>query len=294
MIELRGTTGVWSGELRYGDKGRAREAAAELEELGYAALWIPDVGGDLFEVVESLLSATSSATVATGILNLWMHTPEESAEVHARLTADHGDRLLYGIGVSHAMLIDMNEAGRYRKPLSAMATFLDGLDAAPVPVPRERRVLAALGPKMLQLAATRSGGVHPYNVTPEHTALAREAVGPEALVLPEQAVVLSDDAAEARELGRRHLAGYLGLPNNATTIRRLGFGDDDFADGGSDRMVDALVAWGDESAIRSSLDAHRAAGADHICIQVITDDKVDGFPLEQWRRLAPALNAGVT
>ena len=290
MIDLRGTTGIWSGELRYGDAARAREAAAELDELGYAALWVPDVGGKLFEVVEGLMAATTSTTIATGILNLWMHTPEESAATHARLTAAHGDRLLYGIGVSHAPLIDMKEAGRYRKPLAAMAAFLDGLDAAPTPVPRERRVLAALGPKMLQLAAERTAGVHPYNVTPEHTAEARTAVGPEGLVLPEQAVALATDPAQARALGRRHLAGYLPLPNYANNIRRLGFDDDDFADGGSDRMIDALVAWGDEGAIKARLDEHRAAGADHVCIQVLADDTVEGFPLEQWRRLAPVLN----
>jgi probable F420-dependent oxidoreductase len=158
----------------------------------------------VFDVVERLMSATNTATIATGILNLWMHSPEETAAAPARLTAAHGDRFLVGIGVSHAPLIDAQEPGRYRKPLGAMASFLDGLDAAPRPLPRSTRVLAALGPKMLELARARAAGVHPYNVTPEHTALARAALGPSGLVLPEQAVALTTDPGLGRKLGRDH------------------------------------------------------------------------------------------
>jgi probable F420-dependent oxidoreductase len=267
-----GGTGIWSGGLRYGDPGEAREAAAELDSLGYTAIWIPDVGGDLFDAIERLLGATSSMTVASGILNLWMHSPEETAETHARFADQYGE-----------------EAGRYQKPLARMAEFLDGLDAAPVPLPKGRRVLAALGPKMLELARTRTAGTHPYNVTPEHTALAREAVGPEALVLPEQAVALTTDGTTARALGRKFLTTYLALPNYVNNLRRLGFGDADFAAGGSDALIDALVAWGDESTIRERIDKHRAAGADHVCIQVLSDESAT-LPLTEWRRLAPVLN----
>src|SRR5262249_34480304 len=147
------------------------------------------------------------------------------------------------------------------------------------------RVLAALGPKMLELARDRAAGCHPYNVTVEHTHLAREAVGPDALVLPEQAVALTTDAEQARQLGRAHLAMYLSLPNYANNIRRLGFGDDDFADGGSNRLVDALVAWGDQETIMARVQEHRDAGADHVCIQVLSEAGM--FPREEWRRLSP-------
>ena len=288
MVRLSGT-GIWSGGLRYGDAGEAVEAAAELESLGYSALWIPDAGGDLFSSVERLLRATTGITVATGILNLWMHTPEETAEAYAGFTDTYGDRLLVGIGVSHAPLIDATEPGRYRNPLASTAGFLDGLDAAVRPLPSDRRVLAALGPKMLELARQRTAGTHPYNVTPEHTALAREAIGADGLVLPEQAVALERDPTRARALGRTHLSFYFSLPNYVNNLRRLGFGDEDFADGGSDRLVDALVAWGDEDSIRGRIDLHRAAGADHVCIQVLTDAEASGLPLAQWRQLAPAL-----
>lgn len=285
-MERLGGTGVWAHQLRYGDSGQIAEAAAELDELGYSALWVPDVGGDLFSALEVLMAATKKAVVATGILNLWMHTPEESAEAHARLKAAHGDRFLMGIGVSHQMLIDAGEAGRYRKPLTAMKTYLDGLDAADTPVDPSSRVLAALGPKMLELARTRTAGAHPYNVTVEHTALARQALGPDAVVLPEMAVALTTDAERGRQLGRTHLEHYLLLPNYTNNLRRLGFGDDDIAGGGSDRLIDALVAWGDEETIAARVQEHREAGADHVCIQALTEE---GFPFEAWRALAPVL-----
>ncbi len=286
MRDISGV-GVWSGQLRYGDAGEVAEAAAELESLGYSALWIPDIGGDVFGAVERLLAATTSAIVATGILNLWMHSADETAEAHHRLTATYGDRFLVGIGVSHAVLIDADEPGRYRKPLAAMASFLDGLDAAPTPLNRSRRVLAALGPKMLDLARERSGGAHPYNVTPGHTASARQALGPSALLLPEQMVALTSDADQARATARESLSHYMNLPNYTNNLRRFGFGDDDFAGGGSQRLIDALVAWGSPEAIAARVREHRDAGADHVCIQVL--GVADRFPRAEWRELAPAL-----
>ena len=279
--------GVWSAELRYCDPAESAEAAAELEELGFDVLWIPDMGGPTFEAVERLLAATRTATVATGVLNLWNYTPAEAAASYASLTARHGDRFLFGIGVSHAVAVDMAEPGRYRRPLSAMATFLDGLDAAEPPVPVERRVLAALGPRMLELAARRAAGVHPYLVTPEHTRRAREAVGDGALVLPEQAVVLCSDADEAQAIAGRWLRGYLSLPNYANNLARLGFDPEEISSA-SGRVFDAMIAWGDEEAIARRVAEHRAAGADHVAVQVLTGDH-QKLPREQWRRLADAL-----
>ncbi|MBW8482709.1 TIGR03620 family F420-dependent LLM class oxidoreductase [Actinomadura parmotrematis] len=285
-MELSGV-GIWSQELRYGDAAEAAEAAAELEELGYSALWVPDVGGPVFDAVGRLLAATRGTVVATGILNLWMHEPADAAASHAALTAEHGARFLMGIGVSHAPLIDHEEPGRYRRPLAAMRGFLDGLDGAAPPVPAAERVLAALGPKMVELAAGRSRGVHPYLVTPDHTRAAREALGAGPLVLPEQTAILSADADEARAIGTGWLKAYLALPNYANNLLRLGFSHEDL-DTVSDRVFDALIAWGDEEAIKRRVDEHRAAGADHVCLQVLTAEP-SAFPRKEWRRLADAL-----
>jgi probable F420-dependent oxidoreductase len=282
-------TGIWSSQLRYGDAAEARAHAAELEALGYSALWIPDVGGDLFTPLGNLLAATDATTIATGILNVWMHTPDETAAEHARLTAEHGPRLLLGLGVSHQRLIDhVKQAGTYQKPLATMAAYLDGLDAASPPVAAGDRMLAALGPRMLDLARTRTAGTHPYLVTPELTKAARDGIGPHGLVACEQGVVLETDPSAARQIARTHLAVYLGLPNYSNNWKRQGFTDDDLADGGSDRLVDALVVWGDETAIAARVEEHRAAGADHVCVQVLTADPA-AFPMAQWRELAPAL-----
>jgi probable F420-dependent oxidoreductase len=283
-MQLTGT-GIWSRELRFHeDEGAIAAAAAELEELGYSALWLPGSrGGDIFGACERMLDATSRVPVATGIVNVWMHEPAASAAAHARLTSAHPGRFLLGIGISHAALIE-----QYRRPLATMRDYLDGLDAADPPVPVDERVIAALGPRMLALSAERTAGTHPYLVTPEHSRIAREAVGPGKLVAPEQTVVLETDPARARELGRGFLAGYLAMPNYTNNLRRLGFGDEDFADGGSDRLVDAVVAWGEPEAIAARVAEHRAAGADHVCIQVAGVARGE-LPLAQWRALAPML-----
>jgi probable F420-dependent oxidoreductase len=277
--------GVWSSQLRYGDKSESAQAAAELDELGFEALWIPDVGGPVFDAVGHLLAATERTVIATGILNLWMHSPADVAESYAALTAEHGDRFLLGIGVSHAPLIDAGEPGRYRKPLAATASFLDGLDAAPQPVSKERRVLAALGPKMLALSATRARGAHPYLVTPEHTASARSTLGEGPWLLPEQTAIMCDNY-DARRIGTDWLRGYLAMPNYANSMLRSGFSEDDVAHV-SDRLFDAIIVWGDEETIMGRVAEHRAAGADHVCIQVLTADPRE-YPREQWRRLAAA------
>jgi probable F420-dependent oxidoreductase len=282
-------TGIWSRALRYGDQAEAADAAAELEALGYGALWVPDVGGDLFGAVGNLLAATRRTTVATGILNIWMHTAADAARYFDELTAQHGHRLLLGIGVSHARLVDrVEQPGTYRRPVERVDAYLDDLDAAVPPVLRDDRLLAALGPRMLDVAARRTAGTHLYLVAPEHTAAARATLGVGLVVAVEQGVVLEADRSKAHAIARQHLATYLDLPNYTNNWKRSGFTDADLGAGGSDRLVDALYAWGDAAAIARRLEAHRDAGATHVCVQVVTADPA-AFPLAEWRALAPAL-----
>jgi probable F420-dependent oxidoreductase len=285
-MDLSGV-GIWSSQLRYGNADEAAEAAAELDDLGFTALWIPDVGGPVLDSVANLLSSTKQTVIATGILNLWMHEPSDVAASYASLTTTHGERFLLGIGCSHAPLVDAKEPGRFRKPLAATRSFLDALDAAERPVPVENRVLAALGPKMLGLSATRTRGAHPYLGTPDHTRQAREVLGDGPLLLPEQTVILTDNRDEARAVGTDWLRAYLALPNYANNLLRSGFTEEDLSSV-SDRVFDALIAWGDEEAVQRRVDEHKQAGADHVCVQALTADPRD-FPREQWRRLAAAL-----
>jgi probable F420-dependent oxidoreductase len=290
-LDLTGT-GVWSPGLRLlPDRGAAADAAAELEALGYSALWMPGAGADtVFNAASDLLRATSTLTVATGIISIWDADPEWVAAERAELHDAYDGRFLLGIGVSHAPLVDRSEPGRYKRPLAAMRAYLDSLDAAAPPVLPEQRALAALGPKMLARAAERSLGTHPYLVTPEHTRIAREAVGPSKLVAPELGVVLERDAGRAREIARGFLTTYLGLPNYTNNLLRLGFEEEDFPDGGSDRLVDALIAWGSEDTIAARVAEHRDAGADQVLLQVLTgEDRLAALPLPQWRALAPLL-----
>lgn len=279
--------GVWAHELRYGDPAKAADLAAELEGLGFSALWVPDVGGDLFGSLDHLLAATSSVVIATGILNVWMHTPAETSEWRAGLAEADRDRLLLGIGISHASFINAHEGMSWEKPLTTMRTYLDGLDAGGVPP--ESRCLAALGPKMLELARDRSAGAHPYLVTPEHTALARETMGPDALLAVEQGVVLETDPGAARAVARGALSIYANLPNYTNNWRRLGFTDEDVATL-SDRLVDEVVAWGDEEALAARVQAHVDAGADHVCVQLLA---APGEPMDRtaWPLVASALLA---
>lgn len=280
--------GLWSSGLRYGSPEQTAEAAAELDELGYRAVWLPDVGGDLFAACANLLAATRRMVVATGILNLWLHDAAETAATYHELADAHGDRFLVGIGVSHQVLVEGTQVGTYDRPYSRMVAYLDALDAQPRPLPTESRVLAALGPRMIRLAGDRAAGTHPYLGTPDLTRRTREALGPGPLIAPEQAVVLETDPDRARTIARTHLAGYLGLPNYARSIMRAGFDESELADGGSDRLVDRLVAWGDEAAIGARVDEHRDAGANHVCLQVLTTGPL-ALPRAEWRRLAAAL-----
>ena len=271
--------GIWSFDLRYAPPDQVTESARLLDELGYSAVWIPDVGhGDLFAALDLLLDATTSITVATGILNLWMHEPPEVMEWWSGLSDARRSRLLLGLGVSHETMIE-----RYEKPLQAMRQYLDQLDD--LGLPTEARCLAALGPRMVELAATRSAGAHPYLVTPDQTAQVRRGLGDGRLLAVEQGVVLESDPTEARALARSGLAGYLETPNYQRSWLRQGFTEADFTGQGSDRLVDAMVAWGDVDAIGARVQAHRDAGADHVCLQVFTT-RGSGPPHDQWRALA--------
>jgi probable F420-dependent oxidoreductase len=279
--------GVWSPQLRYGDAGRIAESARELDELGYRAIWIPDVGGDVMGSVEILLRAAPRIGVATGILNTWMQDPAEVAGRRSMWSPEWQHRVTLGLGVSHAPLVDHGHPGRYTKPYTKMVEFLDALDSAAIPVPIDARVLGALGPRMLGLARDRSAGAHPYFVPADHVVHARGILGTDATIAVELAVVLDSNPSSARATARRHTAIYTTLPNYTNNLRNFGFGDDDFADAGSDRLVDAIVAWGDDSAIVRRVEEMGAAGADHVCIQVIRSD--DAMPSADWRHLAPAL-----
>ena len=283
-----GSVGVWSGELRFGDAGAAAEMAAELESLGYGALWYPAGAEGAFAAAEALLSATDHVVVATGILSVWSHDAAATAAAHHQLTHAHPGRFLLGLGISHGPLVDRDEPGRYHQPMATLTAYLDRLDAASPPVPVDERIIAALGPRMLELARRRSAGSHPYLVTPEHTKAARELLGGSALLAPEQAVLVETDPTRARATGRHHLEIYLGLPNYVNNWRRLGFTDDDFTGGGSDRLVDSLVAWGDAESVANRVGAHLDAGADHVCIQALGGaDRAPSLPT--WRALAEVL-----
>ncbi|MDX2648407.1 TIGR03620 family F420-dependent LLM class oxidoreductase [Streptomyces sp. PA03-1a] len=278
-----GRTGIWSIELRTADPGAIEDAAAELDTMGWGALWIPGLGGgDILGDSERLLRATRTARVAVGVLSIWRHRAAEMAAGHARLQQRYDRRLLLGLGVSDAAAA--RGAGRPYRPLSDMDAYLDELDGAPAPVPAGDRVMAALGPKMVRLAGRRTAGVHPFMVTPEHSAAARELLGPGPLLAPYQAVVPERDPARARAAARDFLGTFLAMDHYARSLLRQGFTEDDLAGGGSDRLIDAVVAWGDTEAIGARVRAHHQAGADHVCLHVITADSA--LPLAQWRELA--------
>lgn len=285
--------GVWTGALDMVPAARAQELAVDLEGLGYGAVWLPEVAGrDVMLHLGLLLSATRTLMGATGIATIYGRDPVTMTGGQRGLTEAFPDRAVLGLGVSHHTLVEGLRGHDYGRPLTAMDSYLDAMDAAPYtasrPTTPTRRVLAALGPKMLELAGRKADGAHTYFVTPDHTAAARAALGAEPWLCVEQAVLVEGDAATARRIGRAHTATYVGLPNYANNLRRLGFNDADLAEGGSDRLVDAIVAWGDVEAVTARVRAHLDAGADHVCIQALDADP-RGVPEGQWRQLAPAL-----
>lgn len=268
-----GKLGVWASTEAM-TAGEAAAFAKRVEAWGYGALWLPEaVGRNVLVHSSWLLSNTTSLVIATGIANIYARDAAAMAAAQLTLAEQSGGRFLLGVGVSHAPLVEGVRGHVYEKPIGKMRGYLEDMAKAhyiaPRPTEKPPTVVAALGPKMMALTAELTDGAHPYNVTPEHTAEARAALGPDKLLCPEQMVLLETDPAAARAAGRKTLAIYMGLPNYRNNLMRFGFGTDDFENGGSDRLIDAMVAWGDEDAIRRRIQAHWDAGADHVCIQSI-------------------------
>jgi probable F420-dependent oxidoreductase len=291
-----GRVGIWIGGLDLQPVAAAKEAAAEIEELGYGTLWLSDaLTRDPFLDAAALLGATRELVVGTGIAVIWSRHSRTVQGMTRTLLESHPGRFVLGLGTSHARGVEGVLGLRYERPLAQMRRYLDQLDApdpvlelagvsgfAAAPVPR---VLAALGPKALELARERSAGALTYLVTPEHTARARALLGPDRTLAVEQAVVVGLPAAEARDRARSHVAAYIPSDPYRESWQRLGFTDADFANGGSDRLVDALVAVGEEE-VSTRVAAHVAAGANHVCLQALPAT-VGAIPLDQWRLLAP-------
>ena len=265
--------GVWAAL----DGLSAAEAAAfakRVEGWGYGALWMPEAAGrEVLSAAAWLLANTTTLVIASGIANIYARDALAAASAQKGLNEQSGGRFLLGLGVSHMPLVKDLRQHEYGKPVPTMRAYLQAMAAAPYksipPLSPPKTVLAALGPKMLELAAELADGAHPYNVPPQHTRDARSIMGKDKFLCVEQAVLLESDAAQARAIGRKFLSLYLGLPNYVNNWRRLGLTDSDFAAGGSDRLIDTVIAWGDEKAIRRRLEEHWQAGADHICVQPI-------------------------
>jgi len=274
-----GRLGVWTFQLGMASEPEQRDAVAELESIGYGAIWVPTFGA--FDIVPKLLAAGTTICAATGIASIYQYDAPTIVRNVRSLDASYPDRFLLGLGVSHPEAVNRDGSGRYTKPIAAMAAFLDDLG----PEVAERAVLAALRSRMLTLARDRTVGAHPYFIPVEHTARARDILGPDKLLVPEQAVVLETDPDAARTLARGHMALYLQLQNYRNNLRWLGWSEDDLTPPGSDALVDAIVAWGDADAIRARIQKHHDNGADHVCIQVLREDQ-RAVPLEEWRAIA--------
>ncbi len=281
-----GRVGVWAVS-RFMEGPAGLDAAVELDELGFGALWLGGSSGDL-RLVTDVLGRTQRLVVATGIVNVWVEPAGPTAAAYAAASSAYPDRVLLGIGAGHKHMVEAVTGQRYERPYTKVVSYLDELDAAGPPVPPDRRAVAALGPRMLALAGERSLGAHPYLVTPEHTRRAREILGPGPLLAPEQTVLLETDRDRAREVARQMVGFYFIAPNYTNNWLRLGFTPDDLAGGGSDRLIDALVAWGDVATVVARIDEHHQAGADHVCVQVIAPP--GEIPLEGYRTLAAALS----
>jgi probable F420-dependent oxidoreductase len=272
---------------------RAQEIAAEIETLGFGVLWFGEAyGREALTHAGLLLAGTRRIVIATGIANIYGRDPVSMAAGQKTLAEAYPNRFLLGLGVSHIPLVEELRGHRYDKPVATMRRYLDAMDQADYraasPGIEPHRVLAALGPQMLRLAAERADGTHPYNTTPEHTAQARKILGDGPLLCPEQGVILETNATKARAIARKFLDVYLALPNYTNNWLRLGFTESDFASGGSDRLIDAVIAWGDLKTVLGRIEEHRSAGADHVCIQVLTEGQQD-FPMSEIRTIAAAL-----
>lgn len=286
-----GRIGLWAADFDLQPMTKAQEAIAQVEEMGYGAVWVPEaVIREPFASTSLLLSATKKMVLATGIASLHARTAQTMQAGWKTLTEAFPDRFLLGIGVSHAPMVQGVHKGNYDKPYSTMVEYLDAMDngiffgSAPTTAPQ--RVLAALGPKMLKLAAERGAGAHPYFTPVEHTVFARETMGANALLAPELAVVLETDATKAREIARKYMTTYTRLPNYTNNLKRFGFTEEEITHQ-EDRLVDAIVAWGSIDTVTAAVKSHLDAGADHVCIQVLTD-KTGTLPMREWQELADA------
>jgi len=289
-----GRVGIWTTAFDAHPSAAAQAAAVELEGLGYRTLWLNEATGrDPFVMAGILLSATSTLTIALGIANIYARDAMTTAAAQKTLAEAYPDRFLLGLGVSSPVLVEKVRGHDYSKPLSYMKSYLTAMDSALFnavgPAAPPERVLAALGPKMLELSANQANGAHPYLTTPEHTRLARDVIGPDVLLAPEQMVVLESDPSAARAIGRASISFYLRAPGYLANLRRLGFSDDDWADpkAPSDRLVDAIVAYGDVETVAARVREHHDAGADHVAVQVLRGDRA--IPMTEWQELARAL-----
>jgi probable F420-dependent oxidoreductase len=275
-----GTFGVWTTYRHIGEENAA-EAAALAEELGFGTFWLG--GSPRLASVRPLLEASESLVVGTSIVNVWAYEPEQLAAEYADLAGDFGERLMVGIGIGHP-----EATSDYTKPLKSTRDFLDGVDAAPAPIPPNKRCLAALGPKMLDLSDERGIGTIPYFTPPAHTALARERLGAGALVAPELACFVGSDRERGRTAAREYASVYLGLRNYTSNLLRHGFEEADIADGGSERLIDAIVPQGSPEQIVAAAREHLDAGGDHVALQPVG---VKGIPRAEWTALAAAISA---
>lgn len=287
-----GPIGIWQGVLDAHPSNVVRDTVAEIEAMGWPTLWIPEtVSRDPFVSASVMLEATSTLKVATGIASIWARDPMTTANATKTLNEAYDGRFLLGLGVSHHTLTEWVRKHDYSKPLTKMREYLERMDQSMYrgvePAQPSSRVLAALGPKMLELSAEMADGCHPYFVPVEHTAIARAAVGPDKIVATEQMVVLETDPSVAREIARKHMAVYLGLPNYANNLIRLGYTEEELSNA-TDRVVDAIVAWGSVDTIAQRVRDHREAGASHVCIQVLQAEAT-AVPMAAWRDLAAAL-----
>jgi probable F420-dependent oxidoreductase len=290
-VQDLGRLGIWSRELRFGEAAEMRSGAAELEQMGFGTLWVPGgFDGPLLEICADQLGATSSVAIATGILNVFGHDPADVAREQAEIDERFPGRFLLGIGVGHAKFLSPEAQEQSRRPLEVISRYIDELERHAPAATAPARVVAALAPRMVQLARERTLGVHPYMVPVSHTAQVRAALGDGPLVLTEQSVVIGTDLDGLRASARLDLALYLTLPNYVRTWGRLGYGADDLAGGGSDRLVDALYALGTVEQIGERVREHIAAGADHICLRVVTNAPMTGagetLPRAAWRELS--------
>lgn len=284
-----GAVGVWSMELRHAGRPGVADAVGELEELGLRALWIPGLDGrGVFDDVRGLLLAAPRTVVALGVLGIWGQDPEIVGDRLHALDAEFGPRTIVGLGVSNAHAAA--SAGQaYGNPVTSVAGYLTRLDDAARPVPAGRRLLGALGPKMADLAASRTAGLHPFLVTPDYSAAMRARLGPGPVIAPHQAAVFETDPERARAIARARIGMFIGLPAYQANLRRMGFTEADVVPGGSDRLIDAVVAWGSPGQIQARIRAHLDGGADHVAVHVLSGG--DSLPRRQWRELADLVPA---